>query len=64
MGERKHLVKGEYYTVLLNTNVTLVSDPYTRELCILYDNDVTVKFKGLGMARVRMGFVPIIPCLG
>ena len=25
---------------------SMVSDPYTRELCISYDNDVTAKFKG------------------
>ena len=29
--------------------------PVTRELCILYNNDVTVKFKGMVRARVRVG---------
>ena len=30
----------------------MVSDPYTRQLCILYNNDGTAK--GQGMVRVRV----------
>ena len=42
----------------VNITITMgyisVSDPYTRGICILYDNDVTANFKGYGMVGVRV----------
>ena len=40
--------------IVSKSPINMASDPYTGEVCIFYDNDITVKFKGKGMIRVRV----------